>query len=162
LSPKGGNAPTGKIADAINASFGSFDEFKKKFQEEAINHFGSGWVWLVRDDNNKLEIVGAHDAGNPLTQGKTPVLTCDVWGMYYIFYYAMQLCSSFLRTYFGLTFVPSQNTLTTLTTATTAPSTSKLSGTSSTGSSPLPTLSNASNNYSYFLPPSAAQKVFFF
>lgn len=103
MSPKGGNAPTGKIADAINASFGSFDEFKKKFQEEAINHFGSGWVWLVRDDNNKLEIVGAHDAGNPLTQGKTPVLTCDVWGMYYIFYY---LCSyrlvfaNLLRTYF--------------------------------------------------------------
>jgi Fe-Mn family superoxide dismutase len=87
LSPKGGNAPTGKIADAINASFGSFDEFKKKFQEEAINHFGSGWVWLVRDDNNKLEIVGAHDAGNPLTQGKTPVLTCDVWEhAYYIDY----------------------------------------------------------------------------
>jgi hypothetical protein len=158
LSPKGGNAPTGKIADAINASFGSFDEFKKKFQEEAINHFGSGWVWLVRDDNNKLEIVGAHDAGNPLTQGKTPVLTCDVWGTYYIFYCAMQLSARFCE----LTFVPSQNTLTTLTTATTAPSTSKLSGTSSTGSSPLPTLSNASNNYSYFLPPSAAQKVFFF
>jgi len=106
LSPKGGHAPTGKIADAINASFGSFDEFKKKFQEEAINHFGSGWVWLVRDDNNKLEIVGAHDAGNPLTQGKTPVLTCDVWGMYTIIWVAYSCIVHSFWTFWNINFCP--------------------------------------------------------
>jgi len=79
MGPRGGKEPTGKIAAAITASFGSFEEFKKQFSAVAAGHFGSGWAWLVRDDNNKLEILGTHDAGNPLTQGKTPVLTCDVW-----------------------------------------------------------------------------------
>jgi len=87
MSPRGGKEPTGKIGAAITASFGSFEEFKKQFSAVAAGHFGSGWAWLVRDDNNKLEILGTHDAGNPLTQGKTPVLTCDVWEhAYYIDY----------------------------------------------------------------------------
>jgi Fe-Mn family superoxide dismutase len=87
MKPGGGGQPTGKIADAIKHSFGSFEEFKKKFMEAGNNHFGSGWVWLVRDDNNKLEIIDLHDAGNPLTMGKVPVLTCDVWEhAYYIDY----------------------------------------------------------------------------
>jgi Fe-Mn family superoxide dismutase len=79
MAPNAGGEPTGKIADAIKNSFGSFDEFKSKFETAAGNHFGSGWAWLVRDENNKLEVVDTHDAGNPLTQGKTPVLVCDVW-----------------------------------------------------------------------------------
>lgn len=82
MKPNGTPKPTGnngKILKAIEDSFGSFDAFKKKFEDEAVNHFGSGWAWLVRDQNNKLEVVGTHDAGNPLTAGKTPVLTVDVW-----------------------------------------------------------------------------------
>jgi len=83
----GGGAPGGKIATAINNSFGSFDSFKAKFTEAAVNHFGSGWAWLVRDQNNKLEIISTHDAGCPITEGKIPVLTCDVWEhAYYIDY----------------------------------------------------------------------------
>jgi Fe-Mn family superoxide dismutase len=54
MSPNGGGAPTGKLADLINATWGSFDAFKAKFTEEASNHFGSGWAWLVRDDKNNV------------------------------------------------------------------------------------------------------------
>eukprot|EP01097_Dermamoeba_algensis_P007977 TRINITY_DN515_c0_g1_i6.p1 TRINITY_DN515_c0_g1~~TRINITY_DN515_c0_g1_i6.p1 ORF type:complete len:166 (+),score=53.13 TRINITY_DN515_c0_g1_i6:63-560(+) len=80
LSPNGGGAPTGKVAELINEAFGSFDAFKEKFSAAASGHFGSGWAWLVRDDNNKLQIVSTHDAGNPIKDGHIPVLTCDVWG----------------------------------------------------------------------------------
>jgi len=87
LSPNGGGAPTGKIADAINEAFGSFETFKEKFSAEAAGHFGSGWAWLVKDAAGKLSIVGTHDAGNPMTSGLTPVLTCDVWEhAYYVDY----------------------------------------------------------------------------
>eukprot|EP01097_Dermamoeba_algensis_P007975 TRINITY_DN515_c0_g1_i3.p1 TRINITY_DN515_c0_g1~~TRINITY_DN515_c0_g1_i3.p1 ORF type:complete len:200 (+),score=64.40 TRINITY_DN515_c0_g1_i3:63-662(+) len=85
LSPNGGGAPTGKVAELINEAFGSFDAFKEKFSAAASGHFGSGWAWLVRDDNNKLQIVSTHDAGNPIKDGHIPVLTCDVWEhAYYI------------------------------------------------------------------------------
>lgn len=87
LSPNGGGKPTGKIAKAIDDSFGSFEKFKEEFSAAASGHFGSGWAWLVRDENNKLEVMQTHDAGNPMTQGKIPVLTCDVWEhAYYIDY----------------------------------------------------------------------------
>jgi Fe-Mn family superoxide dismutase len=73
--------PIDDLAAAIVKNFGSFDKFKEKFTAVAAGHFGSGWAWLVRDDHtNTLEVIGTHDAGNPLTQGKTPLLTCDVWG----------------------------------------------------------------------------------
>jgi len=86
LSPKGGGEPTGKAADAIKASFGSFADFKDKFSKVAAGHFGSGWAWLVKR-GGRLEIVDTHDAGNPMTQDLTPVLTCDVWEhAYYIDY----------------------------------------------------------------------------
>jgi len=76
-----------KIRDAIDKSFGSFERFKECFNEAAGGHFGSGWAWLVRDQHNKLEVWSGHDAGNPLTEGKIPVLTCDVWEhAYYIDY----------------------------------------------------------------------------
>jgi Fe-Mn family superoxide dismutase len=84
MGPGKGGAPTGAIADAINASFGSFDAFKQQFNAEAAGHFGSGWAWLVKN-GDKLEITSTHDADNPMTQGKTPLLTCDVWEhAYYI------------------------------------------------------------------------------
>lgn len=86
MSPNGGGEPTGAIADAINKSFGSFASFKEKFSNAAIGHFASGWAWLVKDGDN-LEIVDLHDAGNPLTMNKKPILTLDVWEhAYYIDY----------------------------------------------------------------------------
>eukprot|EP00672_Neobodo_designis_P020689 CAMPEP_0174853044 /NCGR_PEP_ID=MMETSP1114-20130205/27333_1 /TAXON_ID=312471 /ORGANISM="Neobodo designis, Strain CCAP 1951/1" /LENGTH=192 /DNA_ID=CAMNT_0016087665 /DNA_START=32 /DNA_END=610 /DNA_ORIENTATION=+ len=86
LSPNGGGQPSGKIGAAIEASFGSFDKFKEEFTAAAVGHFGSGWAWLVKD-GDKLKVVQTHDAGNPLTDGMTPILTCDVWEhAYYIDY----------------------------------------------------------------------------
>ena len=86
LSPKGGGNPTGAIADAINRDFGSFEKFKEAFTTCAATTFGSGWAWLVQN-GNKLEIVSTSNAGNPLTDNKKPVLTCDVWEhAYYIDY----------------------------------------------------------------------------
>jgi Fe-Mn family superoxide dismutase len=86
LSPNGGGEPKGKIAEAINASFGSFDKFKEEFTNAAVGHFGSGWAWLVKD-NEKLRVMQTHDAGTPLTEGLKPILTCDVWEhAYYVDY----------------------------------------------------------------------------
>jgi len=87
LSPNGGQEPQGKLAEIINQYFGSFAEFKEKFTQTAVGTFGSGWAWLVKDQNGKLEIVSTSNAGNPMTEGKTPLLTCDVWEhAYYIDY----------------------------------------------------------------------------
>jgi len=86
MTPKGGGEPSGPIAEAINGAFGNFAAFKEKFSAAAAGHFGSGWAWLVVD-GGKLAIHETHDAGNPLTQGKKPVLTCDVWEhAYYLDY----------------------------------------------------------------------------
>ncbi|MEE4662003.1 MAG: Fe-Mn family superoxide dismutase [Halieaceae bacterium] len=88
LSPNGGGAPSGALADAINASFGSVDEFKEKFNASAVGNFGSGWTWLVQKADGSLDIVNTDDAETPLTHdGVTPLLTCDVWEhAYYIDY----------------------------------------------------------------------------
>ncbi|EPY39764.1 iron superoxide dismutase [Angomonas deanei] len=89
LCPNGGGAPTGKIADEINSSFGSFDKFKEEFTAAANGHFGSGWAWLVKDGaSGKLKVYQSHDAGCPLTESNLkPILTCDVWEhAYYIDY----------------------------------------------------------------------------
>jgi len=86
LSPKGGE-PGGALADAIKKSFGSLDEFKQKFSQTAVTTFGSGWAWLVKNAVGDLEIISTSNAGCPLTEGKTPLLTCDVWEhAYYIDY----------------------------------------------------------------------------
>ncbi|KAL9658799.1 hypothetical protein ABK040_005953 [Willaertia magna] len=80
LSPNGGGQPTGKLAEAINKTYGSFDKFKAEFNAQAVNHFGSGWVWLVREkDTNDVKVVSTHDGANPLTDNLYPLLTCDVW-----------------------------------------------------------------------------------
>jgi Fe-Mn family superoxide dismutase len=86
MGPKAGGAPSGKLADAINSAFGSFDEFKKKFAEAGMNRFGSGWAWLVLN-KGKLEIMSTGNQDSPLSEGKTPVLGLDVWEHgYYITY----------------------------------------------------------------------------
>eukprot|EP01100_Stratorugosa_tubuloviscum_P013465 TRINITY_DN675_c0_g1_i1.p1 TRINITY_DN675_c0_g1~~TRINITY_DN675_c0_g1_i1.p1 ORF type:complete len:196 (-),score=90.53 TRINITY_DN675_c0_g1_i1:47-634(-) len=87
LSPNGGGEPKGKIAQLITSSFGNFETFKTKFSEAAAGHFGSGWAWLVQNADGSLEVLGTHDAGCPITDGKKPILTCDVWEhAYYIDY----------------------------------------------------------------------------
>ena len=79
FSPNGVREPLGELKDAIENKFGSFDKFKEEFSNAAATLFGSGWAWLVKNDNGELEIVQTANAGNPLRDGKTPLLTCDVW-----------------------------------------------------------------------------------
>ncbi len=87
LSPDGGGEPTGALADAIGSSFGSFEKFKEQFSTLAVNNFGSGWTWMVKRHDGSLELVNTSNAGNPIRDGKQPILTCDVWEhAYYIDY----------------------------------------------------------------------------
>ena len=87
LKPKGGGNPTGKIADAINKSFGSFDQFKEKFSTAAVNNFGSGWTWLIQKDDGTLIIKNTSNADTPIREGIQPILTIDVWEhAYYVDY----------------------------------------------------------------------------
>jgi Fe-Mn family superoxide dismutase len=84
MSPDGGGAPTGEVADAINSAFGSYDEFKSKFAEAATTQFGSGWAWLV-DSGSGLEIMKTSNADLPMKHGSKALLTIDVWEhAYYI------------------------------------------------------------------------------
>ena len=89
MSPKGGGAPSGKLADAINASFGDFEKFKEQFQAAGAGRFGSGWVWLNKE-GNKLTITSSPNQDNPIMEGKKPgdiLLGCDVWEhAYYLKY----------------------------------------------------------------------------
>ena len=85
--PEGCKAPSGKLAEAIDRDFGSFDEFKKKFEEAGTTLFGSGWVWLSADTDGRLFITQGGNAGNPLTENLRPLLTFDVWEhAYYLDY----------------------------------------------------------------------------
>lgn len=87
LAPKAGGKPSGPLAEAINADFGSFEAFKEKFSDASVKQFGSGWGWLVKNKAGKLEITSTSNAGNPMTDGNTPLMTCDVWEhAYYIDY----------------------------------------------------------------------------
>ena len=87
MKPNGGGAPTGKLADAINAKWGSFDAFKAAFQDSAVGNFGSGWTWLVKKADGSVDIVNMGAAGTPLTTGDKALLTIDVWEhAYYIDY----------------------------------------------------------------------------
>ena len=87
LSPNGGGEPSGKLADAINNAFGTFENFKEEFTKTSVTTFGSGWGWLVKTADGKLELASSTGAGNPMTDGKTPLLTCDVWEhAYYVDY----------------------------------------------------------------------------
>ena len=87
LSPSGGGEPSGDLAAAIDSAFGSFDEFKSKFSTSAATNFGSGWTWLVKNSDGSVEIVNTSNAANPMTAGKKPLLTIDVWEhAYYVDY----------------------------------------------------------------------------
>jgi Fe-Mn family superoxide dismutase len=87
LKPQGGGEPTGAVADAINKAFGDFTKFKEKFSQSAATNFGSGWTWLVKNADGSVEIVNTSNGGNPLRDGKKPLLTIDVWEhAYYIDY----------------------------------------------------------------------------
>jgi len=85
LAPNAGGEPTGAVADAINDAFGSFADFKEKFSTSAVTNFGSGWTWLIKNDDGTVEIYNTSNAGCPLSDGKQAVLTIDVWEhAYYI------------------------------------------------------------------------------
>lgn len=87
LKPNGGGAPTGAVADAINAKWGSFDKFKEEFTKSAVTNFGSGWTWLVKKTDGSVDIVNTSNAATPLTTSDKALLTCDVWEhAYYIDY----------------------------------------------------------------------------
>lgn len=87
LSPKSIKTPRGKIAEKINEKWSSFDKFKEEFTQKATTNFGSGWTWLVKNKKGSLEIINTSNAGNPMTDGATPLLTLDVWEhAYYIDY----------------------------------------------------------------------------
>lgn len=87
LSPNGGGEPTGALADAINAKWGSFAEFQAAFDDKAVNNFGSSWTWLVKNTDGSLEIVNTSNAGTPMTNGQTAIITVDLWEhAYYIDY----------------------------------------------------------------------------
>ncbi|MBE0508450.1 MAG: superoxide dismutase [Fe] [Marinospirillum sp.] len=85
LTPNAGGAAKGAIADAINAKWGSFEAFQKEFDDKAVNNFGSSWTWLVKNAAGELEIVNTSNAGTPMTEGHTALLTVDLWEhAYYI------------------------------------------------------------------------------
>ncbi|RMG88911.1 MAG: superoxide dismutase [Chloroflexi bacterium] len=87
MSPNGGGAPSGELADAINAAFGSFDAFKEQFSNAAATRFGSGWAWLVVEPDGSLSVTSTPNQDTPLMEGKTPILGLDVWEhAYYLNY----------------------------------------------------------------------------
>src|SRR5690606_198428 len=82
-----GGEPTGEVGDAINKAFGSFDSFKEKFANAAATRFGSGWAWLVKEDDGSVSVTSTPNQDTPLMEGKTPILGLDVWEhAYYLNY----------------------------------------------------------------------------
>ncbi len=87
IGPNAGGAPTGKLADDINATFGSFDAFKEKFEAAGLTRFGSGWAWLILNKAGKLEVTSTANQDSPVSDGNKPLLGCDVWEhAYYLKY----------------------------------------------------------------------------
>ena len=87
MKPKGGGAPTGKIADEIKSAFGSFEDFQKLFNDTGAKQFGSGWVWLVRNNGGKLQVLSTPNQDSPMMDGHHPIMGNDVWEhAYYLKY----------------------------------------------------------------------------
>ncbi|HEY1043472.1 MAG TPA: Fe-Mn family superoxide dismutase [Telluria sp.] len=101
MAPNAGGAPSGALADAINAKWGSFDNFKAEFSKSAVGNFGSGWTWLVKKGDGSVDIVNTSNAGTPMTNGDVALLTCDVWEhAYYIDY--RNLRAKYVETFWTL------------------------------------------------------------
>jgi Fe-Mn family superoxide dismutase len=87
MGPNAGGEPTGALGDAINSTFGSFADFKEKFKAAGLGRFGSGWAWLAVNSAGGLEVLATPNQDTPLSEGKTPILGCDVWEhAYYLKY----------------------------------------------------------------------------
>ncbi|MCX7739959.1 MAG: superoxide dismutase [Meiothermus sp.] len=87
LTPGGSKEPTGRLAEAINATFGSFEELKNRMTQAGLTRFGSGWAWLVKDKDGKLLVYSTANQDSPLMEGHTPLLGIDVWEhAYYLKY----------------------------------------------------------------------------
>jgi Fe-Mn family superoxide dismutase len=87
MGPNAGGAPSGRLAEAVKSTFGGFDQFKEKFSAAAMGRFGSGWAWLVKDASGKLDLYSTANQDSPISEGKTPLLTLDVWEhAYYLKY----------------------------------------------------------------------------
>lgn len=87
MSPSGGGQPSGKLAQAIDTNFGTFDAFKDQFSKAAATRFGSGWAWLCKDLNSKLTVTSSANQDNPFSDGLIPILGLDVWEhAYYLNY----------------------------------------------------------------------------
>jgi Fe-Mn family superoxide dismutase len=87
IGPKGGGTPKGKLADAINSTFGGFDKFKEELEKAGVGRFGSGWAWLVVNKEGKLQIISTANQDSPIMEGFKPVLGVDVWEhAYYLKY----------------------------------------------------------------------------
>jgi Fe-Mn family superoxide dismutase len=101
LTPTGKGAPSGALADAINAKWGSFDKFKEEFTKSAVGNFGSSWTWLVKKADGSLDIVNTSNAATPLTTDAKALITCDLWEhAYYIDYRNVR--PKYLETFFKL------------------------------------------------------------
>jgi Fe-Mn family superoxide dismutase len=87
LSPDGGDAPRGALLDAIVDTFGGFEDFKEQFKQAGVGQFGSGWAWLVKNDDGSIEITSTPNQDTPVSEGKTPIIGVDVWEhAYYLKY----------------------------------------------------------------------------
>ena len=87
MTPGGSSEPVGEVKEAIDKKFGSFDEFKTKFEDAGKGQFGSGWAWLVVDENGELEVISTKNQDNPILEGKKAILGNDVWEhAYYLDY----------------------------------------------------------------------------
>ncbi len=102
LTPRAAVIPRGELLQAMERDFGSVEEFQKEFERQGVAHFGSGWVWLVREDEGGgLSIRTTHDAGNPLRDGGgRPLLVCDLWEHAYYIDYRNER-ARYLRTYWS-------------------------------------------------------------
>ncbi|MTV40504.1 superoxide dismutase [Fe] [Duganella radicis] len=101
LTPNGKGAPSGALADAINAKWGSFDKFKEEFTKSAVGNFGSSWTWLVKKADGSLDIVNTSNAATPLTTDAKALITIDLWEhAYYIDYRNAR--PKFIETFFKL------------------------------------------------------------
>jgi superoxide dismutase, Fe-Mn family len=87
MTPNGGGQPSGELGNAINSTFGSFDQFKAAFNDAGVKRFGSGWAWLILDKNGSLQVVSTANQDSPLTDGLFPIMGNDVWEhAYYLKY----------------------------------------------------------------------------